>query len=309
MTLMSDLHPALNPVSLHDVPHRAWSHVFWRGLLALAVLYGLVITGVWWGQESLLFKPVRLPERPTASLPDGVQEHWVSVDGARLNARYLRLPHPRGVVLYLHGNGGNLDTWFTGLEFYRAANVELFMVDYRGYGKSSGRIESEAQLKSDVRAVWSHLHAQRPDLPMAIIGRSLGTGLAADLAITAHPRLTVLIAPYLSMVQMAREQFAWVPSGLLRYPLATDLTLPQVAGPVLLLHGSRDALIPVEHSQALVRLAPGAQLQVVDGAGHGDIHQFEVYRRTLRTALDAAMAPPAAGVWPARRDSNPRPAA
>ncbi|MEI2518161.1 alpha/beta hydrolase, partial [Acinetobacter baumannii] len=83
-----------------------------------------------------------------------VQEHFVDVPGARLSVLQLRLPAPRGVVFFLHGNGDNLQTWLVNTDFYRWAGFDLVMMDYRGYGKSTGRIESEAQLHADVEAVW-----------------------------------------------------------------------------------------------------------------------------------------------------------
>ena len=116
-------------------------------------LYGTAIAWVSLRQESLLFYPAPLPPEHAFALPD-VHEVSVDVGGARLSALHLRLPDPKGVVFFLHGNAGNLSTWFTGSAFYRRANYDLFMVDYRGYGKSTGRIDSEEQLRADVRKVW-----------------------------------------------------------------------------------------------------------------------------------------------------------
>ena len=94
-------------------------------------------------------------------------------------ALHLRLPAPKGVVFFLHGNGGSLESWFINPEFYRRANYDLFMIDYRGYGKSTGQIESEAQLRADVRAAWATVAPQYAGRKVVFYGRSLGTGLAA----------------------------------------------------------------------------------------------------------------------------------
>jgi alpha-beta hydrolase superfamily lysophospholipase len=87
-------------------------------------------------------------------------------------------------------------------DFYRAANYDLFMLDYRGYGKSSGRIESEAQLRADVLAAWRTVEAQYAGKRKVIYGRSLGTALAAGLAAEVQPDLTILVSPYCDMAQL-----------------------------------------------------------------------------------------------------------
>lgn len=249
--------------------------------------YALVLALLWLGQEVLLFAPEPLPAEHRFVLGDDVHERWIDVPGARLNALHLQLPAPDGVVFFLHGNGGNLQSWFVNVDFYRQLNLDLFMVDYRGYGKSSGRVTSQAQLEADVRAAWDAVAPAYAGKRRIVYGRSLGTGLAADLAAEVQPELTVLVSPYSSMQALAGEQYPWVPGALLRYPLHTDNALPRVAGEVLLVHGDRDTLIPAEHSRRLARELPRAKLLLVPGAGHGDIHRFGLYLDTLRQALVA----------------------
>jgi pimeloyl-ACP methyl ester carboxylesterase len=214
-----------------------------------------------------------------------VHEAWVDVPGARLHALHLRLPNPRGVVFFLHGNAGNLDSWFSDADFYRRENMDLFMLDYRSYGKSSGRIASQEQLLADVRAAWAHVQPLYAGKRRVIYGRSLGSGLAAMLAAEVQPELTVLVSPYFSMGELAREHYPWVPSALLRYPLATHEALARVQGPVLLAHGGRDTLIPPTHSQRLHQVAPHASLLHLPEGGHNDLHLLPAYAEGLSAAL------------------------
>jgi pimeloyl-ACP methyl ester carboxylesterase len=207
------------------------------------------------------------------------------VPGAAISVLEMRLPDPRGVVFFLHGNAGNLASWFINPAFYREANFDLVMMDYRGYGKSTGRIESEAQLHADVAAVWRAVAPRYGGRKVVVYGRSLGSALAAQLAVQLQPDLTVLVSPFVSIRALAREQFAWAPPFLVRYPLRTDLALPRIAAPVLLFHGDLDQVIPAASSVQLQALAPRARLVVVPGAGHNDIHEFESYRQPLRQAL------------------------
>ena len=261
--------------------------MLWSWLLVPLGLYGLLIAGLWWRQEALLFLPQRLAADHRFNLGPDVVETWVDVPGARLHALHLKLPQPRGVVFYLHGNAGNLQSWFINPDFYRRANIDLFMIDFRGYGKSTGRIQSQAQLLDDTRAAWASVQAQYAGQRRVIYGRSLGTGLAAVLAAEIQPELTVLVSPYQSMLAMAKLHYPFVPSAVLRYPLRTDEVIGRIKTPLLLVHGEVDALIPAQHSVALKALAPQAELLLLPGVGHGDIQDSKRYLDTLARAYTA----------------------
>jgi uncharacterized protein len=254
-------------------------------LVLLVLAYAALLAGLWLGQERLLFRPRTLPADHRFDFGADVHEVFIDVPGARLNALHLRQPAPDGVVFYLHGNAGHLQSWFVNTDLYRRANLDLFMLDYRGFGKSTGRIESQAQLQADVRAAWDHIAASYEGRRRVFVGRSLGTGLVTGLAAEVQPELTVLISPYESIQALAGEIYPWVPGAVLRYPLRSDQALPQIRGPVLLLHGDRDATIPLEHSQRLLTVAPTSRLVVIEGAGHNDLQTFETYRQALAGAL------------------------
>jgi uncharacterized protein len=189
------------------------------------------------------------------------------------------------VVFFLHGNAGNLDSWFVNADFYRRLNFDLFMLDYRGYGKSSGRIESQAQLEADVRAAWAGIAPRYAGLRRVLIGRSLGSALAAGLAAQVQPELTVLVSPYESLAALAAEHYRWVPQALLRYPLRTDDAVARIKSPLLLVHGEQDTLIEPKHSERLQQLAPHAERVLIKGAGHNDLQQFPAYLDALATRL------------------------
>ncbi|HNH35586.1 MAG TPA: alpha/beta fold hydrolase [Rhodocyclaceae bacterium] len=256
------------------------------GLAGIVLLYLLALAWLWRNQESLLFLPERLPADHRFEVA-GAEEVSVSVPGARLSALHLRLANPKGLVFYLHGNGGNLAGWFANADFYRDLGYDLFMVDYRGYGKSTGRIESEEQLMADVRAAWVAVSGNYQGRRIVVFGRSLGTALAARLAAEVRPDLTVLASPYCSMADLARHHYPWVPTALLRYPLSTCEAASRMTTPLLLLHGDRDAVIPASQAESLRARAPGAELHLVRGAGHDDIHLFPDYLDALRARLRA----------------------
>ncbi|GAB2586392.1 alpha/beta fold hydrolase [Ramlibacter solisilvae] len=257
-------------------------------LIALAV--AIPIAWIWLNQEKLLFFPEPLPAGYRLANDPDVVEFEVPVDGARLSVLHLRLPRPKGVVFYLHGNAGNLSGWFSNADFYREANYDLVMPDYRGYGKSTGRIRSEDQLLSDVRAVWDEVAPRYAGGKVVIYGRSLGTAPAAELSsqLSAAGRpadLTVLVTPYTSVRELASEIYPVVPQFMVRYPLETASRAQGIRGPILLYHGDRDELIPLRHSERLRAALPNTQLLVVAGARHNDIHEFPAYRQHFLDAL------------------------
>ena len=270
-----------------NTPRRRSARIAGALVLLLALVWSAATALLWWKQESVLFHPQALSaETQLASAPD-VHERFVDVPGARLSVLELRLAEPRGVVFFLHGSAGNLQSWFTNTEFYRRAGFDLVMPDYRGYGKSTGRIENEAQLHADVMAVWRDVAPRYVGKRIVIYGRSLGTGLAAELAAAVQPDLTVLVSPYASIEGLAREQYPWLPTQALRYPLRTDRTVGRIQGTLLLVHGDRDDIIPFAESAKLQAAAPHARLIRIEGGGHNDLHQLPAYQQGMAAALAA----------------------
>lgn len=254
-------------------------------LLILGVLvYAAIVAFVYFRQEKLIFMPLPLSPDHQFTIA-GVQEVKVAVAGAELSALHLRLPDPKGIVFFLHGNAGNLQTWLTSIDFYRRVNYDLFIIDYRGYGKSSGQIESETQLHDDMRIAWNKIAPQYVGKKLVVYGRSLGTGLAAKLSSDVQPDLTVLVSPFESLKAMGDAHYPWLPGAVNRYTMRTDVWLPRISGPVVIEHGDLDTLIGLSHSERLKQLRSGTELVVVNGAGHNDIHKFPKYLDTLSERL------------------------
>lgn len=268
-------------LTLLDRPMLRWALVT---ILILALLYALLIGAMLFNQERMLFYPVRLAADFEFKKP-GVIERTVNVPGATLSALHFKQENAKGLIFFLHGNAGNLDIWLPSTEFYRQAGYDLFMIDYRGFGKSSGRIQSEAQLHADVRAAWDTIAPEYAGRPIVIYGRSLGTGLAAKLASEVEAAQLVLVSPYSSFVQLGKDHFPWVPSFATRYPMRSDEWLTRVTEPLMLIHGGQDALIKLSHAETLKRAHPSAELRVIAQAGHDDIHNFPVYVESLQAKL------------------------
>lgn len=239
-------------------------------------------------QERLIFQgePRKADHKITTEWP--AEDVRLDVPGATLHGLHFRHENPRGLVFFLHGNCGDVGTWAGGSELIRRAGFDLFMFDYRGFGWSTGRIASEAQLNADVRAAWDAIAPsyRERNLPVVIYGRSLGSGLAVPLAKEVAPALLILATPFTSLARTACRLYPMFPELLVRYPLRSDKLIGDVKCPIVLVHGTHDELIPIQDSETLLALARSPiELMRIDGAAHGNIHEFPAYLDGLETRL------------------------
>ncbi|UOQ73102.1 alpha/beta hydrolase [Hymenobacter cellulosilyticus] len=191
-----------------------------------------------------------------------------------------------GLIFYLHGNAGALDSWGDAATLYTRLGYSVFMLDYRGYGKSGGTISSQEQFLSDVQTAYQQLLPEFPEERTIVLGYSLGTGAAAWLAAQQNPRLLLLQAPYFSMRATARQHYPFVPGFIVRYPLGTDAVLPQVKCPIVIFHGEHDEVIDYQTTMQLkALLKPQDQFITLAGAGHNGMTSNPEYQAHIRRIL------------------------
>ena len=212
------------------------------------------------------------------------------MEGAAINALHFRAEQPKGVVLYFHGNAGNLSDWGYVAPDFTRRGYDVVIPDYRGFGKSSGQIKNEKMLHQDAEAAYAYLRKSFPEDRIILYGRSIGTGLVVHLARTNRPRLIIMESPYFSMIDLAAHHYPLIPrlllNVLMKYPLRTDLWMPDVACPVYLFHGTRDEIIPFDTSERLSRLIRSEhRLIAVPGGGHNNIGEFPLYHDELDRIL------------------------
>ena len=259
------------------------------GFIASVALLGILAYGgvagfFYVGQETLIFRPTPLTASHQFNLPQTTEVNLV-VDGATLSALHFKQPDPKGVIFFLHGNGGNLSSWLRSTDFYRKNNFDVFMIDYRGYGKSTGSIESEAQLHRDVMTAWQWISPQYEGKKRVIYGRSLGATLAAKLSAEVSSDLTVLVSPFYNLNAVREAHYAWLPAALMRYTFTTDQWLPQAKSPVVILHGERDELIEVDQAIRLKAAVPSVELVRIEGGTHYNLHHLPQYVELLSAGL------------------------
>lgn len=225
-------------------------------------------------QEKLLFHPQPLPADYRFTVPAGyhfkLREISLPVAGAHLSGLHLARANPRGALLFFHGNAGALDGWLAVVAPLTNLGWDVYLFDYRGFGKSSGTIKNQEQLLADSDAIYEWVRADFPG-PIVPVGYSIGSGLAAYQAQRRQAPAVILLAPYHSLEELIGEKAPWFPSFLLRYRLASADYLRAAPSQVILMHGERDTLIPPEHSRRLqAQLGDRAQLILV-AADHNSL--------------------------------------
>ena len=259
--------------------------------LGLASVFYVVGCGLlYFKQESLLFYPEKLPATYQFHFSGNYREYPIATaDGTQLSGLLFTVKAPKGLVFFLHGNGGSLAGWGAVAPSYTRLGYDVFLLDYRGYGKSEGTISSQAQLLADVEAAYNQLKAHYTEKNIVVAGYSMGTGPAAWLAARHHPQLLLLHAPYYSLADMAAHTVkVWpiLPRWLLRYPMATNEFVQRVAAPVVLFHGDHDNIIPYSSSVRLKGLLKSDdQLITIKNGGHNGLLDEPQYQQAIRRLL------------------------
>jgi fermentation-respiration switch protein FrsA (DUF1100 family) len=197
-----------------------------------------------------------------------------TADGERLHAWWVPARAPSlAHVLLCHGNAGNVGDRVAHLELLSAAGLDVLAFDYRGYGRSTGR-PSERGLHLDARAARDALLGRDGVEPSRVIylGESLGGAVALALALELPPSGLILQSAFTSVRDMARLHYPLIPPALVPDAYPSLRLITALPAPLLVLHGARDAIVPVMHGEALFEAAPGPKrMHVFPGAGHNDL--------------------------------------
>ncbi len=241
--------------------------------------------------RKFLYYPDRLPpDMPPPRWAGGAEEVWMECDDG-VNIHGLWWPEPQGapVILFLHGNAQEVYSWSLVHEELAATGCRLLLIDFHGYGKSGG-VPHEAGLYLDGKAALGWLRERDVgDSDIVVFGKSLGGGVACEIARGRQFKTLVLESTFTSLASVARNLFPFLPKGVpLGEAYDSISKLPQARCPVLVIHGERDELIPVSEGQALFDAAPEAkEFYLVPGAGHNDVSLVAgpEYARRIATFL------------------------
>ncbi|MFW5453721.1 alpha/beta hydrolase [Thioalkalivibrio sulfidiphilus] len=241
--------------------------------LVAAGAYGVLVGLVYFKQDGLIYLPLStLVTTPAEHGMDYEDVYLTTDDGVRLHGWFVPAPEPRGVLLFFHGNAGNISHRMASIRIFRELGLSVFIIDYRGYGQSEGR-PSEAGLRRDARAAWAWLRETReiPAREIVVFGRSLGAAVAVDLASEHPPGALILESAFTSAADLGAEVYPWLPVGrLLRHRHEVIESLPQVRVPTLIAHSRQDEIVSFDHARRLMDVAHDGAVLLEMEAGHND---------------------------------------
>jgi len=242
-------------------------------LTVLILLYLFICVALYFFQEKMIFFPNKLEKSYQFPFQQAFEEIDVATgNNQTLHGLLFKAKNPRGLIFYLHGNAGALDSWGDEAACYTALDYDVFMLDYPGYGKSGGKIESEAQLFDAVQLVYNEIRRNYSEDKIVILGYSIGTGPAARLASVNKPRLLILQAPYYNLSDMMRRRYPIIPTFILKYKFATNEYLKSCKMPVVIFHGNEDEVIYYGSSLKLEKeFKRGDTLITLEGQKHSNI--------------------------------------
>ena len=243
-------------------------------------------------QERLIFSPSRLDRAYRFSFDGEFKELYIPTsDGDTLHGLHFKAIDPKGLVFFLHGNAGAMDTWGQTARSYTDRGWDIMMIDYRGFGKSTGSISNQAQFLEDIQTAYDTLRHHYGDTRIVIVGYSIGSGPAAWLASQNHPKALILQAPYYSLRDMMRHRYPGVPTFLLKYQFDTYRYMEACRCPVSIVHGTDDPVIYFGSSEKLQQhFKDGDTMLALNGWGHGNITRNRSYQELLDRVIGRKVA-------------------
>lgn len=266
----------------------------------VASLYLLLCVALFFFQEKMIFFPTKLEKNYVFNFKKPYQEITIpindtlSLHGILFSSTKSGLNSSnknKKLVFYLHGNAGTVDSWGGIADVYTNLGYDLFVLDYRGYGKSGGEISSQEQFFSDVQMAYSFVRKEKKydEKNIIIVGYSVGTASAAMLASQNHPKLLILQAPYFSLIDMTERTYPFIPTFLLKYEFNTAEFLSKNKIPTYIFHGTSDRVIPYESSlrikEHLKDKVSAINFVTLHSQGHSGIHKNRVFLNILKEIL------------------------
>jgi len=251
------------------------ARMLWNFLISVAIAYAAVTALVYLFQSRLVFYPEVGREMVVSPQTYGLKFEPADIrtaDGETLSAWWVPADEPRGTMLFFHGNAGNISHRLDYLLLFNRLRFNTLIVDYRGYGKSTGSPSEEGTYR-DAEAAWDYLRAARSVQPqnLVIVGESLGGGVASWLAVKVGPRAIVLLSTFTSVNDLGAQIYWFLPVRLIsRLGYDNAENLKRVKAPVFIAHSRDDNVIPFSHGKSLFDGAAEPKTFLEMHGGHND---------------------------------------
>lgn len=265
-----------------EIPFWIWV----SAVLLITMVVGLIF-GFYLLQEKLIFSPIKLPLDYKFPFSNCEELNFKMEDGNVINSILFKSKRQaRGVVFYVHGNADNIRYYGDFAKVFLENDYDVFMYDFRGFGKSSGRIINERTLQRDNKRLYEQILKRYDEKKVVVYGYSIGTGLAARVASKHNPKALVLETPYYDFIDIIKYHKAYLPARLItKYFFRTHKYLKYCKCPVYAFHGTEDRRVPYYSGMKLKKAHPHLDFTTIQGGTHNDLHSTKEYREKLKEIL------------------------
>lgn len=256
-------------------------------LIVLAGIIAGIFLTFYLVQEKIIFSPIKLDREYSYPFEHDFEERFYRVDEAvELNCLLFKAKQSKGLIFYIHGNADNLRYWGDFASFFLDHNYDVFMYDFRGFGKSGGKIRSEREMQRDAKRLYEIIIQEYTDQPIIIYGFSIGTGIASRLAMRQSPDLLILEAPYFNFISLVNYHKSYLPARLIsKYRFRTNRYLKRMTCPSVIFHGTEDKKVPFYLGERLAGINPQLEFVKVEGATHNEMQSMEVFQEKIKSLL------------------------
>jgi len=259
-----------------------------KAIFVITLTYVMIGAALYLLQEKLIFQPTTLSQDYQYEFANTFEEVFIDTnDNAIINALHFTTKNPKGVVLYYHGNAGDLSRWGDIVQFFVEKQYDVLVMDYRTYGKSTGKL-SEQALYNDAQLCYDYLLKTYNEEAITIYGRSLGTGIATYVASINKPNQLILETPYYSLVEVAKNRFPIFPvETLMVYKIPSYQFVKKIDCPITIFHGTSDLVVPYESGKKLFDSIQNEQKQFISipNGSHNNLIEFEAYHQAINSIL------------------------
>lgn len=252
----------------------------------LLTLYIFSVLAFYFMQEQIIFRSSELDRDFKFKVNHKSEEFFVQTsNNGEIHGICLKNDSPEGVILYFHGNKGNLNRWIGMVEPLMQFKYDIIIVDYRRYGKSGGVRQSEF-LYQDALDVFDSIKVQSKFENIILYGRSLGSTFATYVASNRETKLLILETPFYSMSSIVKHFYPLLPTEIIKYELPTHSFIKAVEEPIIFLQGNADVIVPYENAGQLFLKADNAKWVKFEGGGHNDLSTYPLYWATMDSLLN-----------------------
>lgn len=256
-------------------------------LLIIFSVYGILHLLAFWFQDYLFFHPEKLHFGFVFNYPHEFEEIQLKgVNNSLIDCLYFPKSDADRVVFYFKGNTRSIKGWAKFSEDFRKNNYSFFIIDYPGFGKSTGDRDVDT-IHSNAQIAYDWLKTRYKEEQIIIYGRSLGAGFAGYIAMKNEPRILILDSPYYSFYRLANyyTRILFL-RYILKYNVPLQRYLAKTRCPVHIIHGDKDITIPLSQGKALVKVdKKRIKLHVIKGGKHNNLPKLEQYHSVLKRIL------------------------